>query len=81
MAWPVAQHDLAGVADAPRSGKPRHYGADDERRIIAALDVPPPKGYARWYGSLLANHLGDISKHQIWRVLRAHEISLARRCR
>ena len=24
-------------------------------------------------------HLGDISKHQIWRVLRRHEISLARR--
>jgi hypothetical protein len=27
----------------------------------------------------LARHLGDISKHQIWRVLRRHEISLARR--
>ena len=76
-----AQHDLAGVADAPRSGKPRHYDADHERRIIAALDAPPPKGYARWDGSLLAKHLGDISKHQIWRVLRAHEISLARRRR
>ena len=76
-----AQHDLAGVADAPRSGKPRHYDADHERRIIAALDAPQPKGYARWDGSLLAKHLGDISKHQIWRVLRAHEISLARRRR
>src|SRR5246500_2821467 len=74
-----AQHGLAGVADAPRGGKPRHYDADHERRIIAALDAPPPKGYARWNGSLLAQHLGDISKHQIWRVLRAHEISLARR--
>ena len=28
---------------------------------------------------LLAKHLGDISKHQIWRVLGEHEISLARR--
>jgi hypothetical protein len=27
----------------------------------------------------LATHLGDISKHQIWRVLRQHEISLERR--
>ena len=76
-----AQHGLAGVTDAPRSGKPRHYDADHERRIIAALDAPPPKGYARWNGSLLAKDLGDISKHQIWRVLRAHEISLARRRR
>jgi transposase len=76
-----AQHGLAGVADAPRSGKPRHYDAGHERRIIAALDAPPPRGYARWNGSLLAEHLGDTSKHQIWRVLRAHEISLARRRR
>jgi len=51
----------------------------DERRIIAALDAPPPAGYARWNGPLLAKHLGDISKHQIWRVLREHEISLERR--
>ena len=77
----VVQHGLAGVADAPRSGKPRHYDTSHERRIIAALDEPPPKGYARWDGSLLAKHLGDASRHQIWRVLRAHEISLARRRR
>src|SRR5256884_6155486 len=74
-----ARNGLAGVADAPRSGKPRHYEAKDERRILAALDSPPPAGYARWNGTLLAKHLGDISKHQIWRVLREHEISLERR--
>jgi transposase len=76
-----ARHGLAGVADAPRSGKPRHYETKDERRILAALDTSPPVGYARWNGTLLAKHLGDISKHQIWRVLREHEISLARRRR
>ena len=43
------------------------------------MDTPPPAGYARWNGTLLAKHLGDISKHQIWRVLREHEISLERR--
>src|SRR6266850_1413784 len=74
-----ARHGLAGVADAPRSGKPRHYDAQDERRILGALDAPPPAGYARWNGPLLGKHLGDISKHQIWRVLREHEISLERR--
>src|SRR5206468_6108905 len=75
-----ARNGLAGVADAPRSGKPRrHYEAKDERRVLAALDTPPPAGYARWNGTLLAKHLGDISKHQIWRVLREHEISLERR--
>jgi transposase len=73
-----AHSGVAGLIDAPRSGKPAHYPPADEQRILAALDAPPPVGYRRWDGALLARHLGDISKHQIWRVLRAHEISLAR---
>ena len=74
-----ARDGLPGLADAPRSGKPTHYAAEHERRVLATLDEPPPAGYGRWDGTLLARHLGDISKHQIWRVLRRHEISLARR--
>jgi transposase len=74
-----ARAGLAGLADAPRSGKPANYQGAHERRILAALDTPPPAGYARWDGVLLARHLGDISEHQIWRVLRRHQISLARR--
>ena len=74
-----ARDGLPGLADAPRSGKPTHYEAEHERRVLATLDEPPPAGYGRWDGTLLARHLGDISKHQIWRVLRRHEISLARR--
>jgi transposase len=74
-----ARRGVVGLADAPRSGKPRQYEAAAEQRILAALDAPPPAGYGRWNGPLLARHLGDISKHQIWRVLRAHEISLERR--
>jgi len=70
---------LAGLADAPRSGKPRHYGGEHERRILTALDEPPPAGYSRWDGTLLAKHLPDVSRAQIWRVLRRHKISLARR--
>jgi transposase len=74
-----AQEGFSGLRDASRSGKPRQYQGEHERRILAALDEPPPAGYGRWDGSLLARHLGDISRHQIWRVLRRHEISLARR--
>ena len=74
-----AQEGISGLRDASRSGKPRQYQGEHERRILAALDEPPPAGYGRWDGSLLARHLRDISKHQIWRVLRGHEISLARR--
>src|SRR4029077_3543296 len=44
----VARGRLGGVTDAPRSGKPRHYDVRDERRILGALDAPPPAGYARW---------------------------------
>ena len=74
-----AQNGLSGLVDAPRSGKPRHYQSAHEHRILAALDLPPPAGHARWDGTLLARHLADISTHQIWRVLRRHEIALARR--
>jgi transposase len=74
-----ARDGMSGLADAPRSGKPALYEVEHERRILAALDEAPPAGCGRWDGALLARHLGDISKHQIWRVLRRREISLARR--
>ena len=45
--WRVrfAKDRLAGLADAPRSGKPRTYGAHAGRRILALLDRPPPAGF------------------------------------
>ncbi len=70
---------LLGLADAPRSGKPVQYGAPTERRILALLDEAPPEGYAQWNGALLAAALGDVSEHQVWRVLRRHKICLQRR--
>ena len=73
-------HDgLQGLQDQPRSGKPRKYGETTERRILATLDEPPPKGYATWNGRLVAEALGDVSDDQVWRVLRRHRISLQRR--
>jgi transposase len=74
-----ARTRLRGLTDAPRSGKPRRYGSEHERRLLAVLDEKPPTGYQRWDGTLLTKHLPDISKDQIWRVLRRHKISLARR--
>ncbi len=74
-----AHGGLAGLADAPRSGKPAAYDKQAERRILAALGDQPPAGYARWNGPLLADKLQDISKHHIWRVLRRHDIALERR--
>src|ERR687891_113816 len=79
--WRVrfARDRLAGLADAPRSGKPRRYGEDADRRILALLDRPPPVGFARWTAPLLATALGDVSDQYIWRFLRAQRIDLAGR--
>ena len=79
--WRVrfAKERLAGLADAPRSGKPRTYGAEADRRILARLDRPPPAGFARWTAPLLARELGDVSDQHIWRFLRAQRIDLAGR--
>jgi transposase len=42
--WRVrfASDRLAGLGDAARSGKPRTYREDADRRILAVLDRPPP---------------------------------------
>jgi transposase len=79
--WRVrfAQERLAGLADAPRSGKPRTYGASADRRILAVLDRPPPAGFARWSAPLIAKDLGDVSDQHVWRFLRAQGIDLAGR--
>src|SRR5947209_20168889 len=64
-----ARHGLAGVADAPRSGQPRHYDAQDERRGLAALGAPPPAGDSRWNRTPLGQALGHIPTPQHRRVL------------
>ncbi|MDE2463370.1 MAG: IS630 family transposase [Alphaproteobacteria bacterium] len=70
---------LSGLQDAPRPGKPATYDQGTEQRVLKQLDQPPPKGFARWNGTLLAAALKDVSDDQIWRVLRKHGISLERR--
>ena len=74
-----AQHRVAGLADAPRTGKPRVYDETTERRIVAQLDQPPPDGYTTWTGGLVAKALGDVPALQVWRVLQKHGIPLQRR--
>jgi len=73
-----ARHGLAGVADAPRSGKPRHYDAQDERRILGALDGPPPAGYARWNGPLhfTPTHASWLNQVEVWfSILSSHALA------
>lgn len=74
-----AQDRLEGLKDAPRKGAPQRYDSNTEHRILHVLDDSPPKGFATWTGKLVAEQLGDVSKHKVWRVLRQHGIYLQRR--
>src|SRR6476659_5013293 len=72
-----ADHGLGGLKDCPRVGKKPIYGKATNKRILALLDKPPPRGYARW--TLLAKALGDVDVQYVWRFLREHNIDLAAR--
>jgi transposase len=74
-----ADHGLAGLEDRPRAHKKPFYGVATNRRILALLDKPPPQGYARWTGPLLAQALGDVDVQYVWRFLREHKIDLVAR--
>ena len=75
-----ARDRLAGLADAPRSGKPRTYDEATDRRILAALDRPPPAGFAPLDARRCSpRELGDVSDQYVWRFLRAQRIDLAGR--
>ncbi len=76
-----AQQGLRGLHDAPRPGPRRRYDEATQQRVLKQLDQPPPPGYARWNGRLLAQALGDVSPRQVWRTLSRLEISLTRRRR
>ncbi|MGH9448405.1 MAG: IS630 family transposase [Terriglobia bacterium] len=74
-----ADHGLDGLENRPRAGKEPIYGPATNRRILALLDKPPPRGYARWTGPLLAKALQDVDVQYVWRFLREHKIDLAAR--
>jgi transposase len=74
-----ADHGLGGLKDRPRASKERIYGPVTNKRILALLGKPPPQGYGRWTGPLLAKALGDVDVQYVWRFLREHKIDLAAR--
>jgi len=74
-----AREGMAGLLDRPRAGHKPRYTEQTHRRILALLDKPPPDGYAKWNGRLMAEALGDVSDDQVWRTLRKHGISLEKR--
>jgi transposase len=74
-----ADHGLTGLNDRPRPGKEPLYTQATDKRVLGLLDKPPPEGFGRWTGPLLAKELGDVDVQYIWRFLRIHKIDLAAR--
>jgi transposase len=74
-----AREGLAGLEDRSHPGPTHKYRSETGQRILSLLDKPPPKGYARWTGPLIAEALGDVHEQQVWRLLRAQKIDLAGR--
>ena len=74
-----AREGLGGLNDLPRSGTPPIYTEATDTRIRAVLDRPPPKGFARWNGPLIAKALGDVDVQYVWRSLRKQKIDLGGR--
>ena len=70
---------LEGLQSKPRPGKQPIYTKSTDKRILKLLDKPPPAGFARWTGPLLAGALGDVDVQYVWRFLRSHKIDLAAR--
>lgn len=71
-----SRQGLAGLAEAPRPGRVRKYTAATTGRVLAVLERPPPAGFARWTGGLIAADLGDVHEQHVWRVLRERRIDL-----
>ena len=74
-----AEGGTDALFDRPRTGRPRVYGVDVEKRVLAVLERQPPAGFGRWNGPMIAAELGNISVHQVWRVMRRHKVQLERR--
>jgi transposase len=60
-----SREGLAGLTDKPRPGSVAKYNAETGKRILAVLDRPPPAGFARWTGGLIAAELGDVRSQKI----------------
>lgn len=72
------QSGIAGIKDAPRSGKPAVFTAADEARVIQKACEKPSGGYTNWSQRRIAADLGmsQAKVHQILKkaVLKPHKV-------
>src|SRR3954463_465309 len=64
-----AERRLAGLADAPRCGRPRTIDDDEVQRVVAMTLRTPPDGSTHWSVRRLAAATGisPTTVHRIWR--------------
>lgn len=67
-----AREGLAGLADRPRSGRPRAIDEETVQRVLAKTLEPPPAGESHWSVRRLASETGlsHSTVHRIWRTHR-----------
>jgi len=58
---------LAGLAEAPRPGRPPTYSRTDRDLVIALTLEPPPEGVTHWSVRRLAKRL-TMSETTVWRI-------------
>jgi transposase len=72
-----AGRGVDGLADRPRSGRPRRYDDAQIARVVAKTLEPPPHGETHWSVRRLAEATGlsHATVHRIWREhkLRPHQ--------
>jgi transposase len=73
-----SERGLEGLADAPRSGRPRTIDDDEVQRVLAKTLEPPTDGSTHWSVRRLAAATGisPTTVHRIWREhkLRPHQV-------
>ena len=73
-----AERRRDGLADAPRSGRPREIDDDEVARVLATTLEPPPDGTTHWSVRRLAAATGisPTTVHRIWKEhkLKPHQV-------
>lgn len=61
---------VAALADRPRSGRPRVYGAKTRAKVVALTLASPPQGLTHWSTRELARKVGlsHATVHRIWKA-------------
>ena len=79
VAGALRQKRLAGLDETGERGAEPKYTPRRTSAFCGLLDGPPPEGYGRWSGPLIARALGDVDVQYVWRFLRAQKIDLSGR--